>query len=238
MKKIVFACLLTIFLSQDIAAQKVTVESLKKSELSNYKKVVSQSLIYRDAQTAINGMHLIIALEGKNSVYKDSLAIVYYQSKNYLSGHLLAKELLIRKPNDIKLLEINAICLHQLSATKEAIGAYEKLFSKTNNMMHGYQLAYLQYYGIKRLAEARETITKTLISKEQKDLTIPFPVDKTKSQNVPLKAAVYNLQGNIAFDLKENINALNAFTEALKIMPEFVIAKQNNDAILSLQEGK
>ena len=182
-------------------------------------------------QTAINSIHTIIILEGDTSTYKDSLAITYFNDGNYVSSHLLAKELLQVKPNNTTLLEINAVSLQNLNATKEAITAYEILFANTNNMIHGYQLANLQH-GIKRLAEAQETIQKTLACKEQENAYIRFSVDNTQTQNVPLKAAAYNLQGLIEFELKDNLTANTAFNKALEIMPNFTTATQNAKAVL------
>ena len=219
-------------------AQKLTPETLKSIELANHKQIVKQALTYNDANTAISSMHSIVALEGATSTYKDSLAITYFSVRNYVSSHLLAKELLVKQPTNAQLLEINAVSLQQLGASKEAITAYETLFSQSNNMGHGYQLAFLQF-GIKRLAEAQATINKTLQCKEIEDAYLQFSVDKNQNQNVPLKAAVYNLQGLIAFELKDNAGASNSFAEALKIMPEFATATQNANAVtVEMQKDK
>lgn len=234
MKYLVFIlCMIT----QLSFAQKLTPETLKAIELTNHKKIVTQALTYNDAQTAINSMHNIIAIEGVKSSYKDSLAITYYNIGNYLSSHLLAKELLVTKPNNLQLLEINASSLQNLNAPKEAIEAYEVLFAKTKNMAHGYQLTTLQY-GIKRLAEAQTSIAKTLKCEPIENAYMQFPVDKTKNQNVPLKAAAYNLQGLIAFELKDNALASTAFNNALKIMPEFTLATQNANAVVVTNQNE
>ena len=229
--KQILSILLCVVTIQITTAQKVTVKTLKEIELNNHKKIVTQALTYNDAQTAINSMHNIIALEGANSTYKDSLAITYFNVRNYASSYLLAKELLVSKPKNLQLLEINAVSLQNLNATKEAIDAYEILFANTNNMVHGYQLALLQN-GIKRFAEAQATIAKTVQSKEVEGAMVQMPVDKEKNQNVPLKAAAYNLQGLIAYGLKDNTTASAAFNEALKIMPKFALATQNANALV------
>jgi tetratricopeptide (TPR) repeat protein len=182
-------------------------------------------------------MYHIVALEGATSTYKDSLAITYFNVGNYVSSHLLAKELLVTKPESLQLLEINAASLQNLNATKEAIDAYEVLFAKTKNMAHGYQLAILQF-GIKRLAEAQATINQTLLCEPIEKAYVQMAVDKTKNQNVPLQAAAYNLQGLIAFELKDNTAASTAFNEALKIMPEFALATQNANAVLVTMQNE
>ena len=226
-----FTLLVVLLIAQGMFSQKITKDDLANIELSNHKKIVTQALTYNDAQTAISSMHYIVALEGEKSTYKDSLAITYFNIGNYVSSHLLAKELLEDKNENIQLLEINAVSLQNLGATKDAIEAYETLFSKTKNMAHGYQLAMLQY-GIKRLAEAQATIEQTIQTEDIEKAYIQFAIDKTKNQNVPLKAAAYNLQGLIAFELKDNASAKQAFDQALKIMPEFALATQNANAVI------
>lgn len=225
---IIFAVSLTY---QMVNAQKLTKETLKAEKIEQHKAIVKQALTYNDAPTAINSLHHIIAMEGENSTYKDSLAIVYYNTGRYSSSHLLSKELLAKEPNNLQLLEINAVSLQQLGAVKEAIDAYETLFAKTNNMAHGYQLAMLQY-NIKRLAEAQLTVGKALACEELENAMLQFPIDKTQAQNVPLKAAAHNLQGLISFELKQYDEASNAFAKALEIMPEFALATQNANAVL------
>lgn len=222
--------LLFILIAPLTNAQKLTKSKLIGLELKNNKQIVKQALTYRDAQTAINSLHHIIALEGVNSSYKDSLAITYYNVGNYVSSHLLAKELLVTKPNNLQLLEINAVSLKNLNLSKEAIEAYEVLFAKTKNMAHGYQLAMLQF-GIKRLVEAQTTIAQTLQSTPLENAYLQFPVDKETNQKVPLKAAAYNLKGLIAFELKDNATASSAFSKALEVMPKFALASQNANAV-------
>ena len=120
----------------------------------------------------------------------------------------------------------------------EVINAYEILFLKTNNMVYGYQLAELQF-SIKRLAEAQNTIVKTITCKEIENAYVQFAIGKDKSQNVSLKAAAYNLQGLIFFELKDTKRANSAFNEALKIMPEFATATQNlNSILLNIKKEK
>ena len=109
--------------------------------------ILKQAKAYGDGATALNALHQIIAIEGATCIYKDTLAITYYKMNNFLSCHLVAKELLEKKSTNLVLLELDALSLQQLNANKEAITAYEKLFTLSKNKYHGYQLAMLQYGG-------------------------------------------------------------------------------------------
>ena len=149
----------------------------------------------------------------------------------------MAKELISRKPTDSRLLEINAYSLQNLGDTKGAIGAFEKLINISKNQSHAFQLAYLQF-GIKRLAEAQATITQALNMEEVKGyVNFPSIANKDKAQQIPLRAALYNLQGLIAYDLKNNALAEESFKEALKIMPEFEYALQSLSSVQTLNQS-
>lgn len=223
MKKIILS--ISLLFGLTLLAQKSTKQP-ESTPVSFQKGVFKQALTYSDASTAINSLHNIIALEGSTSTYKDSLAILYYKIGNYASSYLISKELLQTKPEDLQLLEIEANSLQNLGSGKEATEVFENLFAKTKNMYHGYQLANLQY-SIKRLAEAKVTVEKALACEPIEKATLRTPIDKTNTQDVPLKAVVYNLKGMINFDLKDNESAKKAFEESLKIMPEYVVAKEN-----------
>ncbi|MCH8318224.1 MAG: hypothetical protein IIA88_06970, partial [Bacteroidetes bacterium] len=53
-------------------------------------------------------------------------------------------------------------------------------------------------------------------------------------QTVPLKAVVLNMKGVLSMDVNENDTAKDLFSEALKIFPDFELAKDN----LKLVESK
>lgn len=195
-------------------------------EIAIQKQIIKQAYAYGDAASAINSMQVIIAKEGAASTYKDSLAILYFRTGNFASSHLLGSELLKKAPENTTLLEIEAVSLQKLGVNKASAEVYEKLFSITKNMYHGYQLANLQY-SLKRLDEAKVSIQQALGCAAIEKVTIAFPIDKDKNQDVPLKAAAYNLLGIISYDLKDNSSATAAFNESLKIMPEFTVAKDN-----------
>jgi tetratricopeptide (TPR) repeat protein len=210
------------------------IAQIKPKSTSEYIKIslsiFKQAKEYSDGATMITALHQIIAAEGPNSTYKDTLAITYYKMNNPLSCHLVTKELLEKKSSNLLLLELEAMSLQQLNHKKEAITAFEKLFSLSKNKYHGYQLALLQQ-GLKRLAEAQLTINQTIACEDIKAAELDFPVDKNNTQKVLLNAAIMNLKGLIAYELKDTAAAKKAFEEAVKISPDFVLAKQNAEAL-------
>jgi len=192
--------------------------------------IYQNALKYNDLQTAIYATQSIIAGEGENSAFRDTLAILYFNSNNFVSCHLLSKELLIKKPNDKLLLELNAISLSNVGSALDAINAYETLFSATKNRFHGYQLAKLQF-SVKRLAEAMVTINYCLSQTESLKGNVQFEVKDNQKQDVPLDAAIHNLKGLVSYELKDSETALKSFSEAIKIFPEFETAQSNKNSL-------
>ncbi len=192
--------------------------------------IYKNALKYNDIQSAIYATQSIIAREGENSTFKDTLAILYYNSNNLVSCHLLCKELLVKKPSDKVLLELNAISLSSVGSALDAIGAYEALFSATKNRFHGYQLAKLQF-GVKRLAEAMVTLNYCLAQTETLKATVPFDIKDNQKQDVPLDAAIHNLKGLVSYELKDSPTAIKSFEEAIKIFPDFETAQSNKQSL-------
>ena len=61
---------------------------------------------------------------------------------------------------------------------------------------------------------------------------IDFPSDKKgESQKVPFKAAYYNLMAMTSYDLHNYDMTIKYFEKALKIYPDFFVAKQNKQAV-------
>ena len=203
---------------------------------NNQEKAYQFALNNGDISSAITAVNNLVQTQG-GETYKDSLAILYSQAGMAIPAGRLAKELFDKDNRKTNMLEILAAAYEATGDAKNAIDSYEKLFARSNSMIDGYRLAMLQY-GIKRLAEAQSTIQKTLQCQEIKDAYLPFPIDKNQNQNVPLKAAAYNLQGLISFELKDNTAAKQAFDNALAIMPEFTIATQNANAVVVQTQGE
>ena len=223
MKKIVFAVVLfvsTIGIAQN--SEEVTLEISK----------MNQALLYGDKQIAVSKMYNIIALQGPESVYKDSLAYLYFNERNYLSCFLVANDILEKYPEKMDMLEMSAVSLESIGANDKAAEAYEKLFTAKNTGFLGYKLAGLQY-GMKKYEEAYATIKKASKSPVDTKTTFSFKVNANYSQDVPLAPSVAYLEGVIAEALEKNIEAKAAYERAILGFPDFVLAK---DSLSNLEE--
>lgn len=188
------------------------------------KKKIKQALSYGDKTIAASSMYSIINLEGPQSSYKDSLAYLYFNNRNYVSTFLVTNDILKNKPDNVELLEMQAISLESMGATKKASESYITLLEKSNKNYHAYKLAGLQFR-LNEFDKAFSTIKKADQLADNGTMKITFQVNKTYNQNIDLKAAIAYLEGIIAINLKKTDEAKISFTRAIKIFPDFVLAK-------------
>jgi len=185
---------------------------------------IKQALSYGDKSIAANAMYSIIMLEGPQSVYKDSLAYLYFNDRNFISCFLVTNDILKTKPEHLEFMEMNAISLESMGATQKASEAYQKLFAKTNNNYHAYKLAGLQLI-MNKFEDAYASIKKADQLPDDGTTKINFQVNKNYNQEVGLKASMAYLEGIIAMNLNKNAEAKISFERAIKLFPEFVLAK-------------
>ncbi len=229
MKNYVLLVLMLSFLPT--TAQKLYKKDLLDLEKNIYKQAINNF----DLETAKDATYHIIALEGEQSKYLDTLAVIYFNQKNYLSC-LKVSDRILKKEEKLSILELKAVSLENLNATKEAIDVYEKIYQQKKEAYIAYKLALLQQQ-LKRSAEAYATLKSAEQLKFPDKAVITFPgAKKDTVQQVPFKAAYYNLLAMVSYDLHNYDMALKYFDEALKVYPDFFVAKQNKQAIALMKK--
>lgn len=198
------------------------------------KAVLKQALIYNDDNIAANSLYNIIAKEGETSIYKDSLAYLYFSGRKYSSCFMVCTDILTRDGNKQDILEMQAISLENMGVVDKAAQVYAKLVAKSDNNYHAYKLAGL-YFTQKKYKEAAMAIQKALELKDAGTIKVTYAVNKNFSQQVSLLAALSNLKGLIEFEQDKNDLAKASFQKAVELDPEFVLAKENLQAVI---EGK
>ena len=212
-------------------SQKIHKKDLLTIEKSVYKKALKNY----DINAAKNAVYRILELEGEQSTYLDTLAYIYFKQQNYMSCLQVSNKILKQKEKK-DILEFKAVSLEKLNDLKSAIDVYEKIYAINNDVVSAYKLAQLQQQ-IKRSAEAFTTLKSAENLKFPEELTITFPTTKKgQMQNVPFKAAFYNLLALTAYDLHNYKIALKYYDEALKVYPDFFVAKQNRQVVKMLQD--
>ncbi|MBK6633933.1 MAG: tetratricopeptide repeat protein [Chitinophagaceae bacterium] len=214
----------------------VMAQGSKTAIASPHIKVFKQSVISGDVATAITALSYYVNEPGYNPVYEDTLAMLYMQQNSYIQCYYWADKRLKLKPEDLVLMEMKGICLDKLNQPKEAITVFEKLYSKTQSPYHAYTLMDLQY-SIKRLAECLATAASTERLQFKPEYTITYNVGEQVGRTY-LQAGIYNIQALALYDLDKKAEAKQYFEKALALDSNFVLARQNLDALKSLESGK
>ena len=198
-------------------------------------KVFDQAIVSGDAGTAIIALNYYINEQGGNTPYADTLAILYMQQGAYPQCYYWAEKRLLITPENNSLLELKAVSLDKMQQPKEAIEIFEKLFKKTQSPYHAYKLMELQY-GIKRLAECLATAqaAEKLVYKPEYIMT--YNVGQQVGRTY-LQAGVYNIHALALYDLDKKPEAKSYFEKAVALDTSFVLAKQNLEAMRSLENG-
>ena len=247
MYKLVFSLALSLVLgTQAVQAQKApnttTPKSpasggnLTKADLLALKKgAYNNSLRYLDYGTATQNVVDILTISPDAVEWKDTLCLLYFNRQMYPQTLLLTDELLKAKPQDAKALEMQAIAYDALGGHKQALEAYEKLYVISKDINHLYQVAGHQF-DLARIGECNQTLDAIMKSPEAEKATVSLNFGRNEQQTVPMKAAIYNMRGVIAQSLKQEAAAKQNFEEALKVYPDFVLAKGNLEALTQQPE--
>lgn len=205
-------------------------QSNKTEAIALEKQIVKMAKNIGDPSVATLSMYKLIALEGANSTYKDSLAYVYFSSRRYAPCFMMSSEVLKRDPNHEEMLEMKAVSLESLGAYEKAVDTYKQLFAKTNNNLHGYNLAKLQY-STKKYDESLKTLQKVEKLNDSGKFKVTFSINQNHTLQVELLAAIYYLKGLDAIELNQKPMAKVSFEKAIKIQPDFILAKDNLDKL-------
>lgn len=198
-------------------------EAMKK----HYLKVYNQAVTYNDANAAIGALHNVVALDS-NIAYKDTLSMLYFNTKNYYSALLLSEEVYKAMPANVDAMARTAEAYDELGDPKTATTLFEQVVPKTKNPYHAYKLAVCQYQ-LKRTAESEISARAVIADTTSKRIGVPFTAIDGSQQAVPVNAAAANLIGVLRMDAKNYAEAKKYFEEALKMFPDFGGAKGNLD---------
>ncbi len=199
-------------------------------------KVYDQALERGDVNAAVIAVQYIIA-EGKaEGNWEDTLARLYFSAGQYPLARKISEKLLRTDPKNVPMLTIAAFSNKALGQAKEAIPLFEVLYQESKYPGNLYELITLQF-ALKRYGEAAENIEALLKDPKAGEIKTTIQVGNNPPQEVALNAAALNIKGVIALEMGNKEDAERIFAEALEIMPDFVLAKQNM-AVLQATKGK
>jgi len=208
------------------------------SSIAFEKQKITQAKAYNDETVIASAMYNIIAMEGPQSTYKDSLAYRYFSQRSYVSCFLVTNDLLKSKPDNMDFLEMKAVSLESMGVLEKSKEAYEGLLAKSNKSYHAYKLASLEFR-MNKGEEAYVTVKKASTLEDSGDLKITFKVNQNYNENIALDASIAYLEGLIAESINKDVEAKASYEKAIELSPDFMLAKSNLELLnTKLEEEK
>jgi tetratricopeptide (TPR) repeat protein len=199
--------------------------SASDAQFKLYRAIYEQGLRYNDLNTSTQALHVMIALRPEDKTLLDSLALVYFQRGAWGQCALVSTEVLKENPEKTSMLELRAVSYQSLGMGMESLADFEKLYPLTNNPYHLYEIASLQF-SIRRYGECEATLVKLMGDESIKDKKLVLGSGQQK-QDVPMVAACLNMRGVLDLQQGKSESAKAYLEAALKIMPDFELAKNN-----------
>lgn len=203
---------------------------MKDADLEIYNLAIQ----YGDYDVAKHALYSLLVKHPESIGYLDSLVMIYYQLNAYPQCILTGNAYLEKDSENLEVMEMVALSHSSLKRNKEAVTIYEKMFTKTGKIYYAYQLA-VQQYLLKRVGECNQMIDIITNDPQSVKESIAIATDDGR-QNIPLKAAALNLRGIIFSEINMKDKAKENFESALKVFPDFVMAKKNLDALNDKKE--
>lgn len=215
-----------VVFSQDTQKEQPKVASAGQVLSSHYAKTYQMALRYNDYDMARNALYNLYVENPANDSILYSLASLYLQAGQYTSAAISAQDVLQMKPGHPGALEITGVSYENLGLKDKALDSYESLYLKTDDYQTLYKIAFLQYE-MGRYNESNTNADILLNKKEAEEATVVYEAGENEQKEYSIKVALYNLKGLIAKAQGDKSAAKKNFEEALKIAPDFTLAKEN-----------
>lgn len=203
----------------------------------SYLQVYRRAIQYDDMQSAAYALTNYL-MQGGQSNFKDTLAVVYYRSGNGNGAYRLAKEIYDTDPKNVTALSLLADISGRAGDTKTSLDWYEKLCPLAPEPFNFYQLATRQFV-LERIGECRTSLNKVVSdSVKARQESVSLEIGPGQNESVPILAAAYNMLGALAYRDKKTEEAKRYYQLAVKEHPGFVIARQNLEGLNSKPTAK
>ena len=181
---------------------------------------------YGDYDAARFALFSLMAKHPENNSYLDSLVRIYFMTGNWAQCSLTGNEYMKSDTANVDVMELVAVSNSNLSRNKDALDLYEKIYRKTGHLYHAYQIAVHQYI-MQRYGECALTIDIIVNDTASARELININADEGQSQQVPILASALNLRGVMLKEINMPEKARENFEAALKLAPDFILARNN-----------
>jgi tetratricopeptide (TPR) repeat protein len=230
MKKPIVLFFLTFVVLFNVSKAQEAANDSIPPELQRNIFVYSLASKYNDQQMTKVALYNILAINPGNVAILDSLALMYFEYRQYASAVLVSQDILSMNPNNMLATEIAAKSFDNLGVKGRSLPYYEKMYLNNQDIVLLYQIAYMQY-DLKRFAEAKVNIDAVLASPQADNKRLYFAKNDQQNQEIPLKAAVYRLQALMNIAQNKTTEARDSYNKALEIAPDFQLVKTELQAL-------
>jgi tetratricopeptide (TPR) repeat protein len=201
-----------------------------------FNQMYRMALRYNDPSVALLSLYHRIAENPQETSLKDSLMGLYFALNQYTQALSVVQDLKASNYENLRTLEVEALSFRALGRPKESLAAYEKLYEKTKQVYHLYQIASIQYQ-LKRLGECIASLNDVILNPEAAKEKVSIAYSQEQSQQVIIQAAAHNIRGVVYQDQKLFAEARADYEAALKLAPDFVLARNNLEALKKAESG-
>jgi tetratricopeptide (TPR) repeat protein len=182
-----------------------------------------------DYNSSIYVLHQILQLDSTKTEYYDSLAFHYARVENYEACETMAdKGLKISEDNE-RLMQLSATLDVNSGRFDDAIQKLEKLFKKTNDYQHKFDILSVKYQ--QGSVMEIQVMTDELLANPAIDTTFVDQPGANRVQLVPMRAAILYLKSVVAAQYNNDAATANALIDqCLSIKPDY-------DAAIQLKNG-
>jgi tetratricopeptide (TPR) repeat protein len=226
MKKIKLLFFMAAIGTYSFAATPADSARIRKESMDLYKFAMG----YNDLTTAAQSLSQYL-LNGGDANFKDSLAIIYYELNNLAGAYKISNEQYTVNNKNVTALTLLADITGRGRDAKISLDWYDKLCAVNPTPFNWYQLATKQFT-IERKLECRQSLNKIIAdSTAAAKQNVTLDIGNGYSENVPAIAAAYNMLAVLEFQDKKTEEAKKLYNKAIALFPDFVIAKQNLQAL-------
>jgi tetratricopeptide (TPR) repeat protein len=201
----------------------VAIDSIRLRSI--YENNYANAIELNDEDETIHALHNLSSLSPSDTLIVKKLLFAYFNTKKYEQSYILAKKYTDVYREDIVFLDVYAKSSEFLGRNGDAVLGFKKLYSLTGNSYYGYLTAFEEWV-LGRYPECEISVNALFTAPDINTRFVNIAADNTE-QEVPLIAAVYNLQGMLLNKLGKKEEALRAFKVSLERLPEFKAAQIN-----------
>lgn len=213
-----------VFIFSMAVGQNKEIQNTQLYKLYQMKYVFGMK--YNDGEVAKDALYSMVAMDPNDDSLKMRLCYYYFEKNQFASSLFVSIDLLARHPDHIDALRISALSYENMGVRDKAMGAYESLYLKTNDIGVLYQATILQYE-LERYTECSTNLDIIIKDPQSKALKLNYAKSETEQQEITLEAAAYNVLGMVASKQENKVDAKKHFEKSLELEPEFTLAAQN-----------